>query len=111
MNLLFFCNIVPLVFILLPGLVDGFAPLTMGPKVGIDTVSSRMPAYQLLHSSPNPFDEDPDVQVQTNIMNNLDPVTICLIGLAAIAFNFFVLANMGDGGIGGIVARFINEFG
>ena len=31
------------------------------------------------------FDEDLDVQIQTNIMNNIDPVTICLIGLVAIA--------------------------
>lgn len=51
-------------------------------------------------------DEPPDVNV--NIVDDVDPVTLTVIGLAAIAINFFVFANMGDAGVGGIVARIIN---
>ena len=39
---------------------------------------------------------------------NVDPVTLTAVGFGLIALNFFVFANLGDGGIGGIVASFIN---
>ena len=54
-------------------------------------------------------DEDPD-KVNVNEMPNVDALTLTALGFGAIAFNFFVLANAGDGGIGGIVARLINTF-
>ena len=54
-------------------------------------------------------DEDPD-KVNVNEMPNVDAVSLTALGFGAIAFNFFVLANAGDGGIGGIVARLINTF-
>lgn len=41
---------------------------------------------------------------------NVDAATLTAIGFAAIAFNFLVLANLGDGGIGGVVATFINNW-
>lgn len=56
-------------------------------------------------------DEDPDKEnVNVNEVPNVDAVTLTALGFGAIAFNFFVLANAGDGGIGGIVARLINTF-
>jgi len=39
---------------------------------------------------------------------DIDPFTITAIGFSLIALNFLVFANMGDGGIGGIIARIIN---
>mmetsp|Transcript_18140 Transcript_18140/g.25156 ORF Transcript_18140/g.25156 Transcript_18140/m.25156 type:complete len:133 (-) Transcript_18140:119-517(-) len=39
---------------------------------------------------------------------DIDPFTITAIGFGLIALNFLVFANMGDGGIGGIIARIIN---
>jgi hypothetical protein len=52
-------------------------------------------------------DKEP-VSVNVNLLPDIDPVTLTAIGFALIAFNFFVLGNMGDGGISGVVARIIN---
>ena len=69
-------------------------------------MSSRISST--LHFSPN---EDPDNRdVNVNIVDDVDPVTLTGIGFGLIAFNFFIFANMGDSGIGGIVARIINTF-
>ncbi len=54
-------------------------------------------------------DED-DVEVNVNIIDDVDPITLTAIGFGAIFMNFFVFGNMGDGGIGGLVARIINTF-
>ena len=40
----------------------------------------------------------------------VDPFTLTAIGFALLAFNFLVFANLGDGGIAGIVARIINTW-
>jgi hypothetical protein len=50
------------------------------------------------------------LSVNVNLLPDIDPLTLTAIGFALIAFNFFVLGNMGDGGIGGVVARIINFF-
>eukprot|EP00577_Skeletonema_sp_RCC1716_P024797 CAMPEP_0113391118 /NCGR_PEP_ID=MMETSP0013_2-20120614/10537_1 /TAXON_ID=2843 ORGANISM="Skeletonema costatum, Strain 1716" /NCGR_SAMPLE_ID=MMETSP0013_2 /ASSEMBLY_ACC=CAM_ASM_000158 /LENGTH=114 /DNA_ID=CAMNT_0000274335 /DNA_START=21 /DNA_END=365 /DNA_ORIENTATION=+ /assembly_acc=CAM_ASM_000158 len=52
--------------------------------------------------------EDEEVKVVTM---EVDPFTLTAVGFGLIAFNFLVLANMGDAGIGGIVARIMNTFG
>lgn len=49
-------------------------------------------------------------KVRVDMVDNVDATTLTALGFAAIAFNFFVLANMGDGGIGGLVATIINSF-
>ena len=49
-----------------------------------------------------------DPEVNVNLIPNVDAASLTAVGFALIGFNFFVLANMGDGGIGGIVARIIN---
>lgn len=49
-------------------------------------------------------------KVRVDLVPNVDAATLTAVGFAAIAFNFFVLANMGDGGIGGFVARIINTW-
>jgi len=53
-------------------------------------------------SSPN---DDLSVKVEEF---EVDAFTLTAIGFALIAFNFFVFANAGDGGIGGVVAKIIN---
>ena len=58
------------------------------------------------NTSPVQRKEPPKVRV--DIVDDVDPLTLTAIGFAAIAFNFLVLGNMGDGGIGGVVATFIN---
>lgn len=56
-------------------------------------------------------DDDRENQnVNVNLIGNIDSVTLTAVGFGLIAFNFFVLANMGDAGIGGLVARIINTF-
>jgi hypothetical protein len=48
-------------------------------------------------------------QLSVNVnIPDVDPLTLTAIGFGLIAFNFFVLANAGDGGISGVVARIIN---
>lgn len=47
-------------------------------------------------------------KVRVDLVEDVDPLTLTAIGFAAIAFNFLVLGNMGDGGIGGLVATAIN---
>mmetsp|Transcript_17132 Transcript_17132/g.39562 ORF Transcript_17132/g.39562 Transcript_17132/m.39562 type:complete len:144 (+) Transcript_17132:60-491(+) len=49
-------------------------------------------------------------KVRIDMVDNVDATTITAVGFGLIAFNFFVLANLGDGGIGGIVATIINSF-
>jgi hypothetical protein len=50
------------------------------------------------------------IKVRIDLIDDIDPVTLSAIGFGLIALNFFVFANMGDGGIGGIVAYIINSF-
>jgi len=54
--------------------------------------------------------EKVQLKVKVNMMDNVDAATLTAVGFGLIAFNFFVLANMGDGGIGAIVATIINSF-
>lgn len=51
--------------------------------------------------------EEP-IRVQVNEIGNIDAATLTVVGFGLIAFNFFVLANLGDGGIAGGVATIIN---
>jgi hypothetical protein len=55
------------------------------------------------------WDDDEENVKTTQI--DVDAATLTAVGFGAIAFNFLVLANMGDMGIGGLVARIINTFG
>lgn len=52
--------------------------------------------------------DEPEQKVRVDLIEEVDPVTITAIGFAAIAINFLIFANMGDGGISGVVARIIN---
>lgn len=49
-----------------------------------------------------------DIKVRVDLVDDVDPLTLTAIGFALIAFNFLVLGNLGDGGIGGLVATAIN---
>mmetsp|Transcript_35727 Transcript_35727/g.86234 ORF Transcript_35727/g.86234 Transcript_35727/m.86234 type:complete len:115 (+) Transcript_35727:112-456(+) len=53
---------------------------------------------------------DDDKNVNVNLLPDIDAFTLTSIGFGLIAFNFFVLANMGDAGLAGIIARIINTF-
>ena len=48
------------------------------------------------------------LNVQVNLLPDIDSVTLTALGFALIAFNFFVLGNLEDGGIAGVVATIIN---
>mmetsp|Transcript_25889 Transcript_25889/g.54714 ORF Transcript_25889/g.54714 Transcript_25889/m.54714 type:complete len:116 (-) Transcript_25889:313-660(-) len=54
---------------------------------------------------------DDDKNVNVNLIPDVDAFSLTAVGFGLIAFNFFVLANMGDAGLGGLVARIINTFG
>jgi hypothetical protein len=52
---------------------------------------------------------DPEqIKVRVDLVPDVDPISLTAIGFGLIALNFFVLGNMGDGGIGGVVASVIN---
>jgi hypothetical protein len=53
-------------------------------------------------------DPKEDESVNVNLVEDIDAVTLTAIGFGLIAINFFVVANAGDGGLGGIVASIIN---
>ena len=50
----------------------------------------------------------PPKEVRVDLVDDIDAVTLTAIGFGLIAFNFFVFANAGDGGIAGLVATVIN---
>jgi hypothetical protein len=52
-------------------------------------------------------DKEP-IKVKVSIIPDVDPVTLTAIGFSLIAINFFILGNLGDGGISGFVATIIN---
>jgi len=49
-----------------------------------------------------------DTNVRVDVVDNVDAFTLTAVGFALIAVNFFVFANLGDGGIGGLVATIVN---
>ena len=53
-------------------------------------------------------EEKEDIPVQVNLLPEIDAVTLTAVGFGLIAFNFFILANSGDGGLGGALATIIN---
>eukprot|EP01082_Thalassiosira_pseudonana_P004675 g4214.t1 g4214 contig15:578254-578637(-) len=55
-------------------------------------------------------DRPDDREVNVNLIPDVDAFTLTAVGFGLIAFNFLVLANMGDMGVGGFVARIINVF-
>ncbi|KAL7534695.1 hypothetical protein ACHAXR_009515 [Thalassiosira sp. AJA248-18] len=57
------------------------------------------------------LNEEDDKDVNVNLVPNVDAFTLTAVGFGLIAFNFLVLGNMGDMGVGGVVARIINTFG
>ncbi|KAL7484588.1 hypothetical protein ACHAW6_010218 [Cyclotella cf. meneghiniana] len=54
--------------------------------------------------------DDDDKNVNVNLIEDVDAFTLTAVGFGLIAFNFLVLANMGDAGLAGFVARIINTF-
>ena len=52
--------------------------------------------------------EKEEVNVNVNVVEDVDPFTLTAVGFGLIALNFFVFANVGDGGIAGLVATVIN---
>lgn len=52
--------------------------------------------------------DDDEQNVRVDLVEDVDSVTLTAVGFALIAFNFLVLANLGDGGIAGFVATIIN---
>ena len=62
-----------------------------------------------LNLSYNNNNDDGD-KVKVNIVSDIDPLTVTALGFGLIAMNFLVFANMGDAGIGGVIARVINYF-
>jgi hypothetical protein len=55
-------------------------------------------------------DNEEDISVNVNLLPDVDPTTLTAIGFGLIALNFFVFANMGDGGIAGVIATIANNW-
>ena len=52
-----------------------------------------------------------DDSVRVDLVDDVDAVTLTALGFGLIALNFLVFANMGDGGIAGVVATIMNTWG
>lgn len=63
---------------------------------------------EIRQSSRKPAPEE--IKVRVDLVDDVDPVSLTAIGFGLIALNFLVFANMGDGGIAGLVATIINSF-
>ena len=55
-----------------------------------------------------PQEDKENLPVNVNLLPDVDAVTLTAVGFGLIAFNFFVLANLGDGGLAGAIATIIN---
>jgi hypothetical protein len=55
-------------------------------------------------------ESDNDISVNVNLLPDVDAATLTAIGFGLIALNFFVFANMGDGGIAGPIATIMNNW-
>jgi hypothetical protein len=53
---------------------------------------------------------DDDTSVNVNLLPDVDAATLTAVGFGLIALNFFVFANMGDGGIAGPIATIMNNW-
>jgi hypothetical protein len=53
---------------------------------------------------------DNDTSVNVNLLPDVDASTLTAVGFGLIALNFFVFANMGDGGIAGPIATIMNNW-
>ena len=96
--------------------MEGVEAFVVNPRATTKGSGISTPLISYTLNTPNKFElqmarnDDEDIEVNVNIIDNVDPVTLTAIGFGAIFMNFFVFGNMGDGGIGGLVARIINTF-
>lgn len=88
--------------------VCGFQVAPPPPSCSIrkSAARSHKPLVIPLKMSTDPDKEEQNVRV--DLVEDVDSFSLTAIGFGLIAFNFLVLANLGDAGIGGVVARFIN---
>jgi hypothetical protein len=54
-------------------------------------------------------DSKEDIKVRVDLLPEVDAVSLTAVGFGLIALNFFVFANMGDGGISGFIAQIMNN--
>ena len=52
--------------------------------------------------------DNKDVDVNVNVIPDADALTLTAVGFLLIGLNFFVFANLGDGGLAGAIASIIN---
>jgi len=88
------------------GTVMGFAQHTTPVQLSQDHQQQHQPAAYFSSTSRLWAVDDEDVNV--NLIPDVDAATLTAVGFGLIAFNFFVLANIGDGGLGGALATIIN---
>lgn len=79
------------------------------PKVRVDLVDNIDATVRRFCGSRNARENTPSEVYHIRTHNSHFAKTITAIGFGLIAFNFLVLANMGDGGLGGVVATIINK--
>ncbi len=77
-----------------------------------DTDEDRLRALgyteEEIRQSKKKASESEELKVRVDLIDNVDPFSLTAVGFGLIALNFLVFANMGDGGIAGLVATIIN---
>lgn len=92
----------------------GILPLTQPNECHLKKLQTRKSDLDDVDRFPDPLqkleninNEEP-ILVKVSIIKDIDAVTLTAIGFALIGANFFIFANLGDGGIAGLVASIIN---
>jgi hypothetical protein len=87
--------------------IHQFRPLWMAGDDDEDRLSKFGYTDDEIRRSRKASDKE-KIKVNVNVVDDIDPFTLTAVGFGLIALNFFVLANIGDGGISGLVATVIN---
>lgn len=103
-----------LVSVVCLGSAAGFVRPKTAPFVSPSTTKSQSTAFgnsidPVFSSSTQLWaNNDDNKNTNVNLLPEVDAATMTALGFGAIAFNFFVLANLGDAGIAGGLATIIN---
>jgi hypothetical protein len=89
-----------------PPVISRSSPLRMSDNEEDRLRTMGYSEEEIQRSRKQPDQEE--IKVRVDLVPDVDPLSLTAIGFGLIALNFFVFANMGDGGIAGVLASIIN---
>jgi hypothetical protein len=89
-----------------PPVISRSSPLRMSDNEEDRLRTMGYSEEEIQRSRKQPDQEE--IKVRVDLVPDVDPLSLTAVGFGLIALNFFVFANMGDGGIAGVLASIIN---